>query len=359
MTPKRIVVLFDGTWNDADTGTNIARLNALVRRIPGEQVVTYRRGVGGFGERLRGGVLGLGVDREIQAGYDAVVAGYRPGDRIHLLGYSRGAFTARSLAGMIARCGIRERGAGPSTADLFAHYRRRLSPGLRELKDGEEPRTDVEKGMVEHCAVAPLRFVGVFDTVGSLGVPGAVGSLFAHRYAFHDTTLSGLVEYARHAIAIDETRASFTPTLWTNVPIPVPGIDTSVEQRWFVGSHANVGGGNLDSGDNRLADVTLDWMVRELRAAGLTVDDGPDASDAWDGAVHDSDSGVFGLLGSFVPSQRPGRRAVRQTNLFERLAPSVLTRWEKRSDYRPPNPGLRVWVRSLLSGSGGTPASTA
>jgi hypothetical protein len=212
----------------------------------------------------------------------------------------------------------------------------------------------VEGALVERSHLARIRFVGAFDTVGSLGIPGAAGALFARRYAFHDTKLSGLVDRARHAIALDEQRASFTPTLWTGVPIRVPGPEqsTSVEQRWFVGSHANVGGGNLPSGDNRLATITREWMADEARSAGLAVTDEQAPEDAHRGPVHPSGSeGFFAVVGALVPSQRPRLRPVRQTNLGETLDGTVLRRWDEDARYsspgRPPNPGLRPWVQSL------------
>lgn len=356
-TPKRIVVLFDGTWSDENSGTNIAQLNTRVPRIRGEQEVHYVAGVGDTRwQRLRGGILGHGLDTKIQEGYRFVAQHHRSDDdEIYLIGYSRGAYTARSLAGMIAKCGI-VTGARPDAAALFAHYRDRRAPGLRELRDGEaEARSETARALVAHSRIARIRFVGVFDTVGSLGIPGPAGALFARRYAFHDTKLSGLVDHARHAIALDEKRASFTPTLWTGIPIPVPGPGTSttVEQRWFVGSHGNVGGGNLASGDNRLATIAQEWMVGHARDAGLTITPEPVPADAHRGAIHPSASeGLFGVLGAFVPSQRPRPRPVRATNLGETLDRSVLDRWNADPGYssprRPPNPGLQAWVRSLL-----------
>jgi uncharacterized protein (DUF2235 family) len=363
----RIAVLFDGTWSDEDSGTNIARLDRRVARRPGEQEVHYVPGVGtSRWERLRGGVLGRGVDDRIREGYAFVARHHRSADdRIFLLGYSRGAFTARSLAGMIAKCGI-VTDDGPDTAALFAHYRDRTAPGLRELLAGEAPaRTEVERALVRSSRLVRIRFVGVFDTVGSLGVPGAAGALSARRHAFHDTNLSGLVDHGRHAVALDERRASFAPTLWTAVPVPVPGPgpSTTVEQRWFVGSHSNVGGGDLASGDNRLSALAREWLADEARAAGLEVGAEPVPADAVRGAIEPSDrEGLFRVLGALLPSQRPRPRAVRRTSLGETLDPSVLLRWEADAEYRSPrrdvDPGLRAWVRSLGAGAV-TPAGRA
>ncbi len=217
------------------------------------------------------------------------------------------------------------------------------------LAGDAEPGTAVERGLLTHSRVARIRFVGVFDTVGSLGVPGVVGALSAQRYAFHNTDLSGLVDHARHAIALDERRASFVPTLWTAVPVPGPGPSTTVEQRWFVGSHGNAGGGNLASGDNRLSVISRERMAGEARAAGLTITS-ERVSDG--GAIEPSASdGFFGAV-AFLPGQRPRPRPVRETNLGETLDPSVLDRWTGDPDHRSPRravgAGLREWVRSLL-----------
>jgi uncharacterized protein (DUF2235 family) len=355
----RIVVLFDGTWSDSDSGTNVAALAARLPRMPGTQEVLYVDGVGATRwERLRGGVLGHGVDQRIREGYAFVARHHRSDDdEIYLLGYSRGAFTARSLAGMIAKCGVVAGGAGLDDRTLFAHYRDHDAPGLRELLAGDaEPRTAVERGLLARSRVARIRFIGVFETVGSLGVPGAVGALFARRYAFHDTNLSGLVDHARHAVALDERRASFVPTLWTAIPVPVPGPEpsTTVEQRWFVGSHGNVGGGNLPSGDNRLSAISREWMAGEARAAGLPIEVEDVPGGAHRGAVEDSHAGgFFGAVGALVPGQRPRPRPVRATNLGETLDPSVLDRWVEDPDYRSPQravgAGLREWVRSQLA----------
>ena len=243
-----IAVLLDGTWSDANTHTNIAQIDARVpRRVGGvAQEVRYLEGVGtGRFDRLRGGILGMGLDDDIREAYSFIAAHHRSDDdRIHLIGYSRGAFAARSLAGMIAKCGILREADLPAKA-VFARYRDTKAPGLREMQEGEKPaRTAEDELVLARSRLVRIRFIGVFDTVGSLGIPGGIGRLInRRRYEFHDTRLSGLVDLACHAVAIDEHRKQFAPTLWTSVPIPMPQHPTRVEQRWFVGEHANVGGG--------------------------------------------------------------------------------------------------------------------
>lgn len=353
----RIVVLFDGTWSGEDSATSIGLLNARLPRVEGVQQVDYREGVGRASwERWRGGLLGHGLDRQIRKGYEFVARHHRSeSDQIFLLGYSRGAFSARSLAGLIARCGI----VAPEHAtsdELYQHYRDPSGPGLLEFRDGDaRPGDDVQRRIAAHGRVARIRFVGAFDTVGSLGIPGPAGALFGRRYAFHNTQLSGLVDHARHAIALDERRAAFVPTLWTSVPIPVPGPgpSTVVRQHWFVGSHANIGGGGVQRGHNLLATIALEWMVTEARAAGLSIEEMPAPAGAALDHIEQSDTtGLFGVVGALVPGQRPRPRRVRETSLGEDLGQGVLQRWQQDPDYRSPlrpmSPGLRQWVRSLL-----------
>lgn len=347
-----IVVLLDGTWNDLNENTNVCQIDERLRAAGhGEDDcrVHYVAGVGTRPfEHLRGGIFGLGLDENIREGYRFVARHYRSAaDRIFLIGYSRGAFTARSLAGMIAKCGI----APPeslSDAELFARYRDTTAPGLHELTTGERRAgTDADRKVLEESRLARIRFIGVFDTVGSLGIPGTLGRrLSRRRYAFHDTNLSGLVDYAYHAIAIDEHRKQFAPTLWTNVPIPVPGHTTVVEQRWFVGGHGNVGGGGTRNPgrDNPLSELAREWIVDRAAHAGLPITPTTPPGAAWQGAVYDAvKSGLWRVLG-MLPGNGPYLRPVRQS-MAEELHQSVLRRWGWGAPpYDPGNPHLAGWV---------------
>jgi hypothetical protein len=142
-----IAVLLDGTWSDANTHTNIAQIHARVpRRVGGvAQEVCYIEGVGtGPFDRLQGGILGAGLDDDIREAYSFIGAHHHTDDdRIHLIGYSRGAFAARSLAGMIAKCGIIRETELPAKA-VFARYRDTNAPGLREMQEGEKAARTAE-----------------------------------------------------------------------------------------------------------------------------------------------------------------------------------------------------------------------
>jgi len=263
---KRLVVCFDGTWNNADSPgaeTNVARIARAVRATSGTttQITLYLRGVGSTGialQRLLGGALGEGVDDNIRSGYMFLAQNYVPGDQIFLFGFSRGAFTARSMAGFIGGCGLLKRQELAQLGNAWSYYR---SATTRSADDFcARYSTDCHRGV-------EISFLGVWDTVGALGIPGNVlNTLTAAEYQFHDTTPSRAVRIGRHALAIDEHRDEFVPTLWTGA-CP-PGCD--IRQVWFAGAHSDVGGGYPE---RRLADIPLRWMADEAIAAGLELDE--------------------------------------------------------------------------------------
>ncbi|MBB4003799.1 DUF2235 domain-containing protein [Aurantimonas endophytica] len=272
---KRLVVCFDGTWNNADdsdkSATNVQRIARAVRGNSGDmqQIVLYLRGVGSTGtqiQRLLAGATGAGVEDNIRSAYMFLAQNYRPArkeggkdvaaDEIFLFGFSRGAFSARSLAGFISSAGLLKRQRLADLPAAWAYYRR---VGPRSSKD--------------FCAVAgsdchhdpEITFVGVWDTVGALGIPKSiVGLQIDASHEFHDTTPSKIVANAFHALAIDEYRDEFVPTLWTGT---VPA-GAHVEQCWFAGAHSDVGGGYAD---RRLADIPLAWMAGKAEQCGLAL----------------------------------------------------------------------------------------
>jgi uncharacterized protein (DUF2235 family) len=264
---KRLVLCFDGTWNSADSGrgeTNVFRLARAVRANSGAdgvaQLTLYMRGVGTTGsdiQRIVDGATGDGVDDNIRSGYMFLAQNYVPGDRIYLFGFSRGAFTARSLSGFLGACGLLYR---QSLGDVAAAWRFYRAAPVRD------PRTFLAAHPGTRAHEVTVAFLGVWDTVGALGIPGTLlNELTAPKYQFHDTTPSRIVEVGRHALAIDEHRDEFEPTLWTGT---VPA-GCSIEQAWFAGAHSDVGGGYAD---RRLADIPLRWMAAEAEKAGLMLD---------------------------------------------------------------------------------------
>ena len=262
---RRLIVCCDGTWSTAEdtTVTNVRRLaNALAdhddRGDP--QLSYYQPGIGTAGSllaRLLGGGAGVGLSRNVMDAYHWLATRYEPGDRIALFGFSRGAYTARSLAGMISACGLVDL-RGLTETEVWQRiqrvydrrYRRRDPTG--RWRDGLAFRFDPDRP-----AEIPVDLVGVWDTVGALGIPDYLGGWDpVHRYDFHDVTLNPFIRYGRQAVAIDETRGPFVPTLWARPHSP--GQD--VAQVWFPGGHQDVGGGRPRTG---LSDGALLWMVNQ------------------------------------------------------------------------------------------------
>ena len=351
-----IAVFLDGTWNEPNTNTNVGQLANRVEPTDADgarQKTIYLSGVGTMlGERIRGGIVGHGLNKKIEDAYAELAAAYTSGDQLFLVGYSRGAFSARSLAGMIARCGV-IKDEHLSAQRVFARYRRGLaSPGLNEMTRGEsEPQTDEDRLVHERSTLARIRFIGVFDTVGSLGIPGGLfRPLTQRRYQFHDTKLSGLVDHARHAVAIDEQRPHFVATLWDGVPKPIEGHETRCVQRWFAGSHGNVGGGDTTrpETDNPLSAITREWLADEARGAGLAIRPDPFPETAWGGPIGDSYAGFGrGLFYKVAFWRKRHYRAIDVMVAGQELAPSVAQRFGASSDYRPKNLGFADALRRV------------
>jgi uncharacterized protein (DUF2235 family) len=269
---KRLVVCCDGTWNRPDKAhvTNIEKIARTVETdlaLTGgvQQLVYYLSGVGTASyeaDRLLGGAFGLGLFANVRAAYRFLALNYEEGDELFVFGFSRGAYTARSLVGMVARVGLltREALVADRLPEAVARYRR--GPDADGFTDTAAQFRE------KYChAATPVSLLGVFDTVGALGVPGAL----RRRHQFHDVTLSGVVECARQALALDERRLRFEPCLW-EAPEDVRLADEAtgrVAQVWFEGVHSDVGGGYAASG---LSDTTLLWMTDQARARGLVFD---------------------------------------------------------------------------------------
>lgn len=267
----RNIVLLDGTWNTPRSNTNISKLSSkaeflskLILKEKGgvEQRSEYFDGVGTDGlalEKFLGGAIGIGLRTIVQDAYNWVIDHYQDDQELYIFGFSRGAYAARALAGLIGASGI-PKSKDPKLLDImWTNYRARKAKGAA----GPAPlRTDVHPNN-------RIKLLGVWDTVGSYGVPAGVGLAALARYlslavfGFQDTKFGGHIDHGLHAIGVDERRRPFTPTFWTiekGQPHP-----QNVEQNWFAGVHCNVGGGYDDAG---LSDLTLLWMI--ARAQALT-----------------------------------------------------------------------------------------
>jgi uncharacterized protein (DUF2235 family) len=290
---KRIVALIDGTWNNEGSGapTNVAKLDSgikiqsFIRTTAPDgtlQRVHYHDGVGSdgdFAQRLLGGAIGLGLKKIIQEVYEYIVTDYAPGDELYIFGFSRGAYAARALAGLIGASGIQRSLDANVFEVLWQHYR--VAPAVR--KEPETAGMSDRKTLADYNALAAkqsfhdtrtITCVGVWETVGSYGIPAGIGLAPLARYftlltlGFHDTSFGDHIKLGLHAVAVDEHRRPFVPPFWT---IP-KGEDPNghVEQTWFAGAHSNVGGGYTDSG---LSDQALIWMIARMQAlTGLDFD---------------------------------------------------------------------------------------
>ena len=290
--PKNIVLCSDGTGNTAakGRGTNVFKLyEALDHTRPSNatwsQVAFYDDGVGTQQARLLrvvGGAFGFGLAKNVRQLYMNLVRVYNPGDRIYLFGFSRGAFTVRTLAGLIHTCGIvcRERPGMSSERELqqavkvaYKIYRRRYHAILNRLRDWIAPRAlaaDIARQFRDQHAhpreLSPICMIGAWDTVDAVGLPfrdmaNALNWLF--RFKFPDTTLPCSVAHAYHALAIDDERTTFHPVMWNEAEGCTHQV---IEQVWFAGVHANIGGGYPKQG---MSLVSLSWMMNKARAHGL------------------------------------------------------------------------------------------
>jgi Uncharacterized alpha/beta hydrolase domain (DUF2235) len=288
---KNLIVCCDGTWNDPDEQrhhesrpTNVAKLALMLASdfeadgaAQPRQLVHYEKGVGTSArERLIGGGFGYGLSRNIRNGYRFLAEYYDPGDRVYLFGFSRGAYTARSLAGLIHNCGILRKECVGQVDAAFAFYRDRTNQ--------THPKTiaaQLFREMHSH-AKSKVYFTGVWDTVGALGIPelvpgwkelSKVFSGWKEMWGFHDTRLGPDVTFAYQALAIDEQRPPYEPTLWLQNDKPCA--EQTLEQVWFAGVHSEVGGGTSDTS---LSDIALLWMLDKACAAEVRLKPGqPDA----------------------------------------------------------------------------------
>lgn len=297
MAKKHIVLCSDGTGN-TDTegrGTNVFKLYEAVdihghRLDPSlaRQIAFYDDGVGteNFAlPKMIGGAFGYGFAQNVRDLYTELVHVYEPGDRLYLFGFSRGAYTIRAVSGMIQYCGVLDRfrleseqALGKQVVQCWKAFRRAAFPRFitpwadrkrRTALPPEDGKADAEaarrrKELGSHAEPAEIAFVGVWDTVGAVGMPIDFLKPFVNWICPRkfDELTPGKVGRACHALAIDDERATFHPELWNELGARAG----QVEQVWFAGVHSNVGGGYAKHG---MSLVTLDWMMSEVEQRGL------------------------------------------------------------------------------------------
>jgi len=348
---KRMIYCCDGTWEKATNDTNVFKIYQALAQSAA-QATYYDDGVGADGnaiEMIIGGALGTGLWAKVKQGYKTIALNYQPGDQLFLLGFSRGAYTARSLAGMIAICGLPAQNVTAANIDdltntAFSAYRE------------QDNRQSLLDSLASYALFdAKLTMVGVWDTVGSLGIPALFGGVDPAFYGFLDTNLHPDVKNAYHAVAVDEKRREFPATLWTG-PFQA---DQTVEQVYFSGVHGDVGGGEpAQAGVLLPSDVPLSWLIS--KAAALGADFSASALAAYPSPIdpsyataplHESWSLLWGI---------PKRRTI---SADASIANSVNIRAQGEAAYRPTNlsfvngtlaPGYTVvTVAGLAAGAGG------
>lgn len=368
----RIAIFCDGTWNSPTIvqPTHVVRLFGKTPRSAAQHTA-YFEGVGSSQApnalmrgimKIGGGAFGWGLNDNIKRAYTDLCRHYRPGDQIFIFGFSRGAYTARSLAGMLRKCGVLEDISEDAVDTAFRLYRK---PGfanhpdsLRVLEQRRRlsPRAATSQADMDWRTVTPsqedpadgfhrveIAYLGIWDTVGALGIPspllGPIATLWNARYRFHDTKLSSMVRAARHAVALDERRVFYKPTLWQNLEAGPdgPGLNRGdrtparrYQQVWFTGTHAMVGGSAHKA--RRLTGQSLYWIAEGARQAGLEIsmdqllDIDPDP--LAESETLNRPPWLYELTGNLLRwREGPGH----PIDLHE----SALTRVKKRRDYRP------------------------
>ena len=357
---KKIVVCFDGRWNKTEDPTKVTNVVRLYRSVLGadtagigdgspsaapsvQTVKWYDPGVGTkWYDRVQGGTFGYGLSRNIREGYKFLVDHYEQADEIYLFGFSRGAYSARSLAGLIRKIGlVKKEHAVHDEVDRNEAIVRGYE--IYRERDETPDTTVAEQFKTAHSwGNVGIKLLGVWDTVGALGVPFGALRRLSEPYAFHDTGLSRIIENAYHAVAVDEHRADYKTPLWDSPTRP----GQTMEQVWFVGAHSNVGGGSKKSQYSR---ITLRWMQEraQLNGSGLEIDPTqiPDPDDEYL-RTSVSDSFLKAFWGFYARISRlfgQGRylRPVKQLESSnESVDETVRKKMREDSRYRPRNAGL-------------------
>jgi uncharacterized protein (DUF2235 family) len=320
------VIILDGTMSSLDPGfeSNAGRAYQLIREsVPGaRRRVYYEPGIQWEGwRRMMNVIQGRGINRQIQRAYGWLSSHYREGDRIYLIGYSRGAYAVRSLAGVIDRIGLLKR--------EFA-TERNVTLAYRHYQLGPDSRSARAFGYA-HCHLeCPIEMVGVWDTVKALGLRVPLLWMFTDQdHEFHNHHLGSVIRHGFQALALDETRAVFDPVLW-ECP---PGWEGNVEQVWFRGAHGDIGGQIGDSTASRpLANIPFVWLMERAEACGLNLPEG------WRGRYpQDPDAPMVGTWRAFGKLFLYRHRRVVGHDASERLHPTVTgaaaRRWHDTADH--------------------------
>jgi len=340
---KRIVVCADGTWNrpekdlKEDFPTNVLKLARAVKPIGEDKVpqqVFYDWGIGSYYDPIVGGVTGKGIQKNIMDDYRYIVQNYSPGDELYLFGFSRGAYTIRALCGLINNCGILKRHDASLIQTAFNFYKKSGAAYAPEGAEAVKFRKKYSHNSRE------VKYVGVWDTVGAMGIPISFLGLFDDKDEFYDTKLGKNVRIARHAMAIDEYRSDFEPTIWK------PRDNMDLKQVWFAGAHTNIGGSSKpDKDGSLLSDNALHWMILEAQKAGLVIE-----SHLKKDLKKNPFATLYNSRRTFYRIKAKYYRAIDHGQGEILIHQSVKQRWDNDNKYRPKN------LRQYLDENNGWPA---
>lgn len=265
---KRIIICSDGTWNKPeedltkDFPTNVLKFSRAIKPVDDKgvaQTVFYDWGIGSYHDKIGGGGFGAGLDKNIMDGYRYIVHNYDVGDEIFLFGFSRGAYTVRCLAGLINNCSILKKEHENKITEAYTLYK---NPKVKP----DDETSQAFRTEYSHAQKTPVHFVGVWDTVGALGLPKSVFGFIKDKHLFYDNKIGSIIKTARHALSIDEKRKDFEPTIWQQDWEK----KVDLKQVWFAGVHSDVGGSYPpDKNGHVLSDIPMMWMKKEAEKQNL------------------------------------------------------------------------------------------
>lgn len=324
---KRLIVCCDGTWNKLANPcpTNVVKIAQAVKSIASDgtpQLIFYEEGVGTqWYDKLPGGAFGWGIDANIKNAYRFLCLNYEAGDEIYLFGFSRGAYTVRSLGGLLHCSGLLSRFNICHSDEAYEIY--------RIEREDERHQKAAEFLRQRESQKVPIKLLACWDTVGAMGIPNLLpfsplNQVINARYQFHNVRLSPLIENALHAIAIDEHRKVFNVT---QMEKREESQNQILKQVWFPGGHGCVGGGTEKN--RGLSDAALKWMMEEVNQIGLKLEFDPNLIQMKINPTSDfvNKVGFYRLSGVID----------RTIDASAQLHESVMQRWRDRRDYRPKN----------------------
>ena len=321
---KNIIVCCDGTSEEhGKISTNVVRIYSLIIQDD-QQIGFYDPGVGtgGWGyDKKAGGfkklfdkATGTGLQKNVEDAYRFLMSSYEDKDEIYLFGFSRGAFTVRSLAGMLHKCGLLRK----NNYSLVEYASK-----IYNTKGNAEIAAEFKERFSRSC---PVHFIGVWDTVEIL--------LMKASKRWHDSRLNPEVKYGYQALAIDEKRRPYRPSLWDE---SLKNCHQKIEQVWFAGVHSDIGGGYKERG---LPNITLHWMVHKAMEWGMRINEQKLSEYKLDpnGVIHESYKGVFKFSGKHIRKIPEGSKV--HKSVKERIT-------NKKNKYEPknlPSEGMTEWV---------------